>query len=171
MDALSFIGRRFRVHSHDHGGRYDIVARSREDMRLPLALLDLVVHAACLCPHVLRVEVLRARTSVVMVFICLLSFMSPSSFQVLLVILHLFPGAAWNRIGIILHASCHRWPIFQEVQHVALCQQMIAPLRIGLGIYVPFGHRLEVIDRLQILLHHPHKPRGAWHHRMSIASG
>ena len=112
MDVLSFIDRGFRGLSHDHGSRRDVVAGSREDGCLPLALLDLIVYTACPLPRALGVEVLRARASVVIAFIGLIGFMGPGSFQALLVVLCLFPRGAWNRIGIILCASCQHRPIF-----------------------------------------------------------
>jgi hypothetical protein len=96
MDALSLVGQGFRGRLYDHGGRYDILASSWEDERLPLALLDLIVHTTCPRPRALSVEVLRARASVVAMFIGLISFMGPSSFQALLVILGLFSRGAWN---------------------------------------------------------------------------
>jgi hypothetical protein len=80
VDALSFVGRGFRSHLHDHGGRHDVLSSSREDRCFRLALLDLVVHTACPCPRALSVIVLQARASVVMAFVGLLGFTGPGSF-------------------------------------------------------------------------------------------
>jgi hypothetical protein len=96
MDSLSLGNRWVRDHPHDNGGHHDILAGSREDGHLPLALLDLIIYTMCSRPLTLSVEVLRARASIVAVFIGLISFVGPGSFQVLLVILILFFGGAWN---------------------------------------------------------------------------
>ena len=103
MNALSLVGRGFRGCLHDHGGHYDILAGSREDGCLPLALLDLIVYTACSLPHALSIEVLWARASIVAAFIGLIGFTGLGSFQALLVVLSLFPRGAWNRIGIVLY--------------------------------------------------------------------
>jgi hypothetical protein len=65
VNMLSSIVRGFRDRSHDHGGCHDILAGSREDGRLSLALLDLIIHAVCPCLRALGIEVLRARASVI----------------------------------------------------------------------------------------------------------
>ena len=111
MDVLPLIGRGFRGHPHDHGGCHDILAILREDRRIPLTLLDLIIYMARLRPRAIGVKVLRGRASIVATFVGLIGFMGPSSFQVFLVILCLFSGGAWNRIGIILCASRRRHPI------------------------------------------------------------
>jgi hypothetical protein len=80
MSALSSVGRGFRGHSHDHGVCRNILASSREDRHLPLALLDLIIYAACLRPRTLSIEVLQARAPVVTAFISLLNFTGPGLF-------------------------------------------------------------------------------------------
>ena len=119
MDAFSLASRGSKGCLHDHGGRYDVLAGSREDGCLPLALLDLIIHTASPCPCALNVEVLRARASLVAVLVGLISFTGLGLFQALLVILGLFSRGAWNRIGIVLYALHWHRPILQEVQHVA----------------------------------------------------
>ena len=119
MDTLPLIGRGFRGHPHDHGSCHDFLAGSREDGRIPLALLDLIIHMACPCPRAFIVEVLRARASIVVAFIGLISFMGPGSFKALLVILGLLPRGAWNRIGIVLCFLRRCCTILRDVQHVA----------------------------------------------------
>jgi hypothetical protein len=88
--------------------------------------LDLVINTARSCPHLLSIEVLRARTHVVTMCIGLISFSRPGSLQVLLVILGLFSGGARNLIGIVLCILCWHCSILQEVQHVAFPQRRIA---------------------------------------------
>jgi hypothetical protein len=73
MDALSLVDQGFKGRPHDHGGRRDIQASSREDGRLPLALLDLIIYTVCPCPRALGVIVLRARASVIAAFVGLIS--------------------------------------------------------------------------------------------------
>ena len=119
MDMLSFIDQGLRGHSHDHGGRCDVLAGLREFRCLPPALLDLIVHLVCPRSHALGVEVLRARASIVVAFIGLISFMGPGSFKALLVILGLLPRGAWNRIGIVLCFLRRCCTILRDVQHVA----------------------------------------------------
>jgi hypothetical protein len=78
-------------------------------MHLSLSLLDLIIHAACPHPRALSIKVLRAGAFVIVTFIGLTSFTGPGSFYVLLVILSLFSGGAWNRIGVVLCVlrRCH----------------------------------------------------------------
>ena len=137
MDVLSLVDRGFRGHPHDHGSYHDVLAGSREDGRIPLALLDLIIDVACPCPCALGVEVWWARTSTGMMFIGLLGFTSLGSFQALLVVLCLLPKGAWNQIGIILCALYCYCPTIREVQHVALSHRVAAPLGIGFGFHVP----------------------------------
>jgi len=111
MDMLSLIDQGFRGHPHDHGGHYDILAGSREDGCLPLALLDLVIHTAYPRLRTLNIKVLQARASIITMLIGLISFTGPGSFQALLVILGLFSRGAWNRIGVILYVLRRRRPI------------------------------------------------------------
>jgi hypothetical protein len=80
MDVLSLIGRGLRGRPHDHGGRCDVLAGSREDGCLPPARLDLIIHTTYPRPRAFSVKVLRARASVVTAFVGLISFTSPSSF-------------------------------------------------------------------------------------------
>ena len=119
MDALSLVGRGIRGHPHDHSYYHDILAESREDGHLPLALLDLIIHMACPCPRALSIKVLWARASIVAAFVGLISFTGHGSFQALLVILFLFSRDVWNWIGVILYVLCRCRPILREVQHVA----------------------------------------------------
>jgi hypothetical protein len=58
------------------------------------------------CPHLLSIEVLRARTPMVMMCIDLISFSRPGSLQALLVVLDLFSGGVRNLIGIVLRVLC-----------------------------------------------------------------
>ena len=80
MDALSLIGRGFMGYPNDHGYHRDVLAASREDGCLPLALLDLIIHTVCMGPCPLSVEVLRATASIVAVYIGLICFSCPGSF-------------------------------------------------------------------------------------------
>jgi hypothetical protein len=79
VHMLSLIGRGLRSHSHDHGGRGDVLASSGEDRHLPLALLDLIVYAVC--PHLctLGVEGRWTKASDIVAFVDLLGFMSSDS--------------------------------------------------------------------------------------------
>ena len=80
MDMLHLDNRGFRGHPHDHGGCHDILAILREDRRIPLTLLDLIIYMAHPCPRALSVEVLRARAFIIMVFIGLIRIIGPNPF-------------------------------------------------------------------------------------------
>ena len=104
---------------HDHGRHGDILASSGEDGGSPPTALDLIVHAASPYPRALYTEVLWARASAIVTFVCLFGFMSSSSFQAHLLICHLLPGGVldWGHVILLASYCC---PISQEVQHVAL---------------------------------------------------
>jgi hypothetical protein len=148
VDAPSLIAQGFGSHSHNHDCYGDILAGTGEDGRLPLATLDLVVHAARPCPCALCAEVLWARASAVVVSFGLFGFVSSSSFQTLLLIRRLLSWGSWDRVPIILFAWCRCRPISREVQHGALPHWVAASHRTGLGVRVAWGRWQEVIDVL-----------------------